>query len=125
MIRRPPRSTRTYTLFPYTTLFRSRRDHRGTHQVGAAADPLPALEIAVGARRAALTRREAVVVHRQAERTARAAPFEPGLSEDAVDPFRFGGAAAAAAARRNHRPPPRRHFSIGRASCREKVCPYV
>src|SRR3546814_1817458 len=25
MIRRPPRATRTYTLFPYTTLFRSRR----------------------------------------------------------------------------------------------------
>src|SRR3546814_13417937 len=24
MVRRPPRSTRTYTLFPYTTLFRSR-----------------------------------------------------------------------------------------------------
>src|SRR3546814_8173716 len=24
MIRRPPRSTRTYTLFPYTTLFRAR-----------------------------------------------------------------------------------------------------
>src|SRR3546814_7061986 len=27
MIRRPPRSTRTYTLFPYTTLFRSCRRH--------------------------------------------------------------------------------------------------
>src|SRR3546814_19955011 len=27
MIRRPPRSTRTYTLFPYTTLFRSCFDH--------------------------------------------------------------------------------------------------
>src|SRR3546814_10319446 len=26
MIRRPPRSTRTYTLFPYTTLFRSASD---------------------------------------------------------------------------------------------------
>src|SRR3546814_19848193 len=26
MIRRPPRSTRTYTLFPYTTLFRSPND---------------------------------------------------------------------------------------------------
>src|SRR3546814_3634530 len=26
MIRRPPRSTRTDTLFPYTTLFRSRHD---------------------------------------------------------------------------------------------------
>src|SRR3546814_15361457 len=25
MIRQPPRSTRTYTLFPYTTLFRSAR----------------------------------------------------------------------------------------------------
>src|SRR3546814_20573543 len=27
MIRRPPRSTRTDTLFPYTTLFRSARKH--------------------------------------------------------------------------------------------------
>src|SRR3546814_19398630 len=27
MIRRPPRSTRTDTLFPYTTLFRSSGDH--------------------------------------------------------------------------------------------------
>src|SRR3546814_1826248 len=27
MIRRPPRSTRTDTLFPYTTLFRSTRDY--------------------------------------------------------------------------------------------------
>src|SRR3546814_4786132 len=33
MIRRPPRSTRTYTLFPYTTLFRSQRHLR---QVGIA-----------------------------------------------------------------------------------------
>src|SRR3546814_3451783 len=29
MIRRPPRSTRTDTLFPYTTLFRSRRSVLG------------------------------------------------------------------------------------------------
>src|SRR3546814_5429106 len=29
MIRRPPRSTRTDTLFPYTTLFRSRLEMRG------------------------------------------------------------------------------------------------
>src|SRR3546814_6994628 len=28
MIRRPPRSTRTDTLFPYTTLFRSKRTNR-------------------------------------------------------------------------------------------------
>src|SRR3546814_8724059 len=32
MIRRPPRSTRTDTLFPYTTLFRSPR--RGQHSAG-------------------------------------------------------------------------------------------
>src|SRR3546814_7440598 len=30
MIRRPPRSTRTDTLFPYTTLFRGRRRRRPT-----------------------------------------------------------------------------------------------
>src|SRR3546814_2839859 len=41
MIRRPPRSTRTDTLFPYTTLFRSRHEllrHRfdsGNHRRGA------------------------------------------------------------------------------------------
>src|SRR3546814_6675990 len=37
MIRRPPRSTRTYTLFPYTTLFRSApscRDRSGRRDGG-------------------------------------------------------------------------------------------
>src|SRR3546814_2812112 len=32
MIRRPPRSTRTDTLFPYTTLFRSDREDDGHHR---------------------------------------------------------------------------------------------
>src|SRR3546814_16762984 len=41
MIRRPPRSTRTDTLFPYTTLFRSRDEaeeiaRRGTGKIGQA-----------------------------------------------------------------------------------------
>src|SRR3546814_987888 len=35
MIRRPPRSTRTDTLFPYTTLFRSADRRHGFH-IGAA-----------------------------------------------------------------------------------------
>src|SRR3546814_1329382 len=50
MIRRPPRSTRTDTLFPYTTLFRSRLEidpfqrraryrARGQMRSGVAADP--------------------------------------------------------------------------------------
>src|SRR3546814_3744672 len=49
MIRRPPRSTRTDTLFPYTTLFRS-AEHRHKKQTGGRGqfghvvirvDPLP------------------------------------------------------------------------------------
>src|SRR3546814_10614297 len=36
MIRRPPRSTRTDTLFPYTTLFRSRNNRLKALAVGAA-----------------------------------------------------------------------------------------
>src|SRR3546814_17456935 len=35
IIRRPPRSTRTDTLFTYTTLFRSRLQHRRDHRVEA------------------------------------------------------------------------------------------
>src|SRR3546814_19165742 len=35
MIRRPPRSTRTDTPFPYTTLFRSRANHSATHLLHA------------------------------------------------------------------------------------------
>src|SRR3546814_3713134 len=34
MIRRPPRSTRTDTLFPYTTLFRSRHRHQEDRRGG-------------------------------------------------------------------------------------------
>src|SRR3546814_4271324 len=39
MIRRPPRSTRTYTLFPYSTLFRSLVSfHQGAFDVVAVGD---------------------------------------------------------------------------------------
>src|SRR3546814_20893310 len=49
MIRRPPRSTRTDTLFPYTTLFRSLR-RLGRHHPGIAVlhvvdDPLLAFDV--------------------------------------------------------------------------------
>src|SRR3546814_11267036 len=39
MIRRPPRSTRTDTLFPYTTLFRSERTSRTFHRSPHLAEP--------------------------------------------------------------------------------------
>src|SRR3546814_7417976 len=38
MIRRPPRSTRTDTLFPYTALFRSAPDHGGRPESGRAGE---------------------------------------------------------------------------------------
>src|SRR3546814_20167090 len=46
MIRRPPRSTRTYTLFPYTTLFRSQVVAGAVERIddpGMAAGPAVAL----------------------------------------------------------------------------------
>src|SRR3546814_9040040 len=39
MIRRPPRSTRTDTLFPYTTLFRSESGRQRSHCRGRCVDP--------------------------------------------------------------------------------------
>src|SRR3546814_16771919 len=39
MIRRPPRSTRTYTLFPYTTLFRSFVDQRAELRIAPRLPP--------------------------------------------------------------------------------------
>src|SRR3546814_16628212 len=42
MIRRPPRSTRTDTRFPYTTLFRSIQPHRDGGQAQFIERPVPA-----------------------------------------------------------------------------------
>src|SRR3546814_7534695 len=58
MIRRPPRSTRTDTLFPYTTLFRSRL--RRARRRAALPRPSPAL----------LPRRPAKVEERSEEHTS-------------------------------------------------------
>src|SRR3546814_17479130 len=59
MIRRPPRSTRTDTLFPYTTLFRS----LGVRRVAG----VDAVEERVGAREAAGHRAGVPVRHQAAE----------------------------------------------------------
>src|SRR3546814_17794413 len=50
MIRRPPRSTRTDTLFPYTTLFRSRFLQR---RIGKMRDPLEDGEVGQSGNQAA------------------------------------------------------------------------
>src|SRR3546814_15200301 len=64
MIRRPPRSTRTDILFPYTTLFRSARDISLANS-GAFNDPLVA---------GINPRREFVVAHRIARQRGSAPP---------------------------------------------------
>src|SRR3546814_16337433 len=46
MLRRPPRSTRTDTLFPYTTLFRSRHAMPHAHILGDL--PLEAVDLRAG-----------------------------------------------------------------------------
>src|SRR3546814_11551986 len=51
--------------------------------------PLPADEIAVGGRGAALLRRHLVGVHREAHRAARPAPFKARFNEDTYQPFLF------------------------------------
>src|SRR3546814_6339249 len=74
MIRRPPRSTRTDTLFPYTTLFRSARISVAANVVGAYSDAC-----AAGARIAVATR--SVDLQRQSlaltERGMRAGLYTP------------------------------------------------
>src|SRR3546814_18033928 len=120
MIRRPPRSTRTDTLFPYTTLFRSYPDGGGQpHQSGARADccglfaalaiygPHPLFPFGSrigGAGHAGFypsaSVREGRTRHYMPARAIRSrAPENAGR--------RSGG------------------FEIGRASCRERECEYV
>src|SRR3546814_12864440 len=57
MIRRPPRSTRTDTLFPYTTLFRSGNDLDAFALAASATDPEKADSYEVGFKSEFLDRR--------------------------------------------------------------------
>src|SRR3546814_18127991 len=102
MIRRPPRSTRTDTLFPYTTLFRS----------GAEDALIEAVELlALFRRLLALARRGGTLgLHPRLDR---------GVLRVEVGKVR-------------HQVLHHRHMrqridlhEIGRASCRERVCQYV
>src|SRR3546814_4332523 len=65
MIRRPPRSTRTDTLFPYTTLFRSRP--RITDRLDV---ELPELAVAAGLRTVVPEHRADLVQLRSEEHTS-------------------------------------------------------
>src|SRR3546814_12163543 len=98
MRRRPPRSTRTDTLFPYTTLFRS-----GNH--GGLLAPF--------FRKAALCRRIAIGIVKSLYIATK-----PGRDAKASDkPVQVHLYARLVAIGKA--------VEIGRASCRERVCQYV
>src|SRR3546814_13421154 len=108
MVRRPPRSTRTDTLFPYTTLFRSSVERAGhvRHQ------------------QEELVVREHMAAGPARQRTAETVPRLPLSGDPAIDGDRIIEGADAVALERGdalHQ----RHTKIGRASCRARVCQYV
>src|SRR3546814_11234142 len=111
MLRRPPRSTRTDTLFPYTTLFRSGRfgtpRRPGPRELGfrlsccSSRPPAGTLGKVVGA------------VHRTAatDTTGCRRRFLHGITGALPEAIMI--------------PSPSARLEIGRASCRERVCQYV
>src|SRR3546814_14259523 len=108
-IRRPPRSTRTDTLFPYTTLFRSHVRRGGRRAVprnprpvpGPAGDPAHRVDAPGGGGGPGQGGRGGL---------PRQALGRPEADGDGEQP---AGTRASAAR------------EIGRASCRERVCQYV
>ena len=64
--------------------------HGRADEMGAAARPLTALEVAVAGAGRALAGLELVGVHGQAHAASRLPPFGAGLLEDAVQAFRLG-----------------------------------
>src|SRR3546814_15609342 len=107
MIRRPPRSTRTDTLFPYTTLFRSRPLRAALTAVDDQTD------FAGGAARD-VERPDVRLLH-----------IAFGRGEFALEPRIGDRPAIGRPARRAFDSPGARDLQIGRASCRERVCQYV
>src|SRR3546814_15835131 len=115
MIRRPPRSTRTDTLFPYTTLFRSLRVARIEELIGQGPEVVEALG------------REAHHAHENHHRKWGrniADEIAAALAGDVRNDL-AGKITQLRLARRNRaRTEERRDRlpAIGRAACRERVC---
>src|SRR3546814_12266869 len=113
MIRRPPRSTRTDTLFPYTTLFRS---SRGFESLPVRHWPLTQAPHPPSCNRFSPSHRCSVAFNLR----LRVLPFDdtadfPGVHDLLGNGLHscFRNAVRIALA------------EIGRASCRERVCQYV
>src|SRR3546814_13879249 len=111
MIRRPPRSTRTDTLFPYTTLVRSVREIPCVGSLGRGDG-------------SAVDRREHRVLGRKLLGDV-VAPKAINIDDAARRVVLDGGAKLDRVADLSRRIGDVRRKEIGRASCRERVCAYV
>src|SRR3546814_18819756 len=107
MIRRPPRSTRTDTLFPYTTLFRSPRcgRHAGSAWGSTRRTSLDLVDPGGGDL--------ALLVDEQGQGPVRRRQVQPDDVADLVDEQRIARKLEGPAA------------EIGSESCRGRVWPYV
>src|SRR3546814_13516139 len=99
MIRRPPRSTRTDTLFPYTTLFRS-------PPAPPVAPPIPPLPFLTLSKEEFAAADIAKLPSHRGEQTGGDISGDTGKNSGSA----YG---------------PGEGPEIGRASCRERVCHYV
>src|SRR3546814_18001841 len=139
MIRRPPRSAHTDTLFPYTTAFRSAAAPRSTARTGRAVQTHAAARLHREREPCAVWRplRAALTaVDDQTDFAGGAArdvgrpDVRPlhiafGRGEFALEPRIGDRPAIGRPARRAFDSPGARDLQIGRASCRERVCQYV
>src|SRR3546814_12617440 len=117
MIRGPPRSTRTDTLFPYTTLFRSVQGATVTGSHTILTDATSAAGVYVGMTRG----REQNLLHVVAESQERAREqFVAAMERDRADRGLTDATERAAEAVRGLV-----DEESGRASCRERVWQYV
>src|SRR3546814_15113572 len=120
MIRRPPRSTRTDTLFPYTTLFRSEAVGlaEAAQRLGVALALVAEAEIIADHDVPRAEPRHQHLAHELVGGLTRERLVEMQDDVD-VDAERFQETGAD-----TERGQPERR-KIGRASCRERVCQYV
>src|SRR3546814_19626919 len=123
MIRRPPRSTRTDTLFPYTTLFRS---------PSFILCNLTTLGYVMGMNTDSQTVSDSSVTNKARRLPGRPRGFDPNDALDAAalhfwrDGFDAADVGGIASAIGITKPSLYRLFGeIGRASCRERVGTYV
>src|SRR3546814_19739863 len=131
MIRRPPRSTRTDTLFPYTTLFRSYSSPASIFsfsvRIGLSVSAprhaaLPAIVDAVGEPRRGQLARDLGALQPDARQHGTRQRLALGGFGQGKDPCVQVGVLELRRVALLQRAPDRQ---IGRASCREGVCQYV